>query len=285
MKKRNVLLFVFGLFLSMVLVMPVYAEDLNLPASVSFDDADAQPLDAQTLKQQQEEMIQDFFPAAFGEAPDSWTVTNVDAWSLEPWDYDGILGGSAYGGVNGRWWYAGNVAHFFGPIESIPTGASVFGMWMGTCDYVNDGQIIMRFQSNAYNGGSFTHRALSTGITATPGCKFTATNIDPQVQINNSSLSGRNYRIQVEFTKKSSALHFNFGGLLWYRVISPAPATATFIDVAPGRWSFPYVEALAASGITKGCAEGGGRFCPEKVVTREQMAAFLARALGLHWPG
>jgi hypothetical protein len=45
---------------------------------------------------------------------------------------------------------------------------------------------------------------------------------------------------------------------------------------------FKAIEALAASGITGGC--GSGNFCPNQNVTRGEMAAFLARALGLHWP-
>ena len=39
------------------------------------------------------------------------------------------------------------------------------------------------------------------------------------------------------------------------------------------------INRLAASGITGGCAPG--RFCPKAVVTREQMASFLARGLEL----
>ncbi len=39
------------------------------------------------------------------------------------------------------------------------------------------------------------------------------------------------------------------------------------------------INAFAESGITYGCATG--LFCPEQIVPREQMAAFLARALGL----
>jgi hypothetical protein len=38
------------------------------------------------------------------------------------------------------------------------------------------------------------------------------------------------------------------------------------------------INALALAGITTGC--GGTGFCPEGIVTREQMAAFLYRALG-----
>jgi hypothetical protein len=41
------------------------------------------------------------------------------------------------------------------------------------------------------------------------------------------------------------------------------------------------IEKLAAAGITRGCnpAEGNTKFCPDHKVTREQMAAFLTRAL------
>lgn len=44
---------------------------------------------------------------------------------------------------------------------------------------------------------------------------------------------------------------------------------------------FQQIEALAASGITSGC--DADSFCPGDPLTRGQMAAFLAKALGLHW--
>ena len=37
----------------------------------------------------------------------------------------------------------------------------------------------------------------------------------------------------------------------------------------------PWIEALAAAGITGGC--GGGNYCPTNVVTRQQMAVFLLK--------
>jgi S-layer homology domain len=67
----------------------------------------------------------------------------------------------------------------------------------------------------------------------------------------------------------------------WRRQVSPAPATATFNDVPTGHPQFPFIEALAASGITAGC--GAGNYCPDASLTRGQMAVFLAKALGLHW--
>ncbi len=60
---------------------------------------------------------------------------------------------------------------------------------------------------------------------------------------------------------------------------SPPPATGIFSDVATGYWAARWIEQLAAEGITGGC--GGGRYCPSAVVTRAQMAVFLARAFEL----
>lgn len=77
------------------------------------------------------------------------------------------------------------------------------------------------------------------------------------------------------FTSMSGAL------LVWHRQVSPAPLGPTFNDVPEGDPFFRVIEALAASGITSGC--GGGNFCPNDVVTRNQMAKFLANALGLHF--
>jgi hypothetical protein len=50
-----------------------------------------------------------------------------------------------------------------------------------------------------------------------------------------------------------------------------------FADVAPGHWATGYIDALFANGITTGC--GGGNYCPSQNVTREQMAAFIIRAV------
>jgi hypothetical protein len=41
------------------------------------------------------------------------------------------------------------------------------------------------------------------------------------------------------------------------------------------------IERVAAEGVTRGCnPPANDRFCPESPVTRQEMAAFLRRALG-----
>ena len=67
----------------------------------------------------------------------------------------------------------------------------------------------------------------------------------------------------------------------WKRQISPDPGTTTFTDVPLAHPFHREIEALVASGITGGC--GGSNYCPDATLTRGQMAAFLSRALGLHW--
>ncbi len=55
----------------------------------------------------------------------------------------------------------------------------------------------------------------------------------------------------------------------------------TFVDVAEDSVHAPSINAVAAAGITVGCDTAGSLFCPEEVVSRAQMASFLARALEL----
>lgn len=76
--------------------------------------------------------------------------------------------------------------------------------------------------------------------------------------------------------------YFGYVEVWWHRVVSDAPELPHFGDVAPSHPFYPFIEALAASGITGGC--GSGNFCPDSPLKRSQMAAFLSKALGLHWP-
>ena len=56
---------------------------------------------------------------------------------------------------------------------------------------------------------------------------------------------------------------------------TPPACTGVFPDV-PCTSSFaPWIEAMAAEGITSGC--GGGNFCPLDPVRRDQMAVFLLK--------
>ncbi len=69
-------------------------------------------------------------------------------------------------------------------------------------------------------------------------------------------------------------------GLPAHGAIGPG---GTFVD-DDGNPHEGNIEAIFAAQITKGCNEAGDRFCPKSAVSREQMAAFLARALALPEP-
>jgi subtilisin family serine protease len=61
---------------------------------------------------------------------------------------------------------------------------------------------------------------------------------------------------------------------------TPSAATGTaFGDVSTGTFLAAWIENLKADGITGGC--GGGNFCPDKSLSRGEMAAFLTRAFSL----
>ena len=55
-----------------------------------------------------------------------------------------------------------------------------------------------------------------------------------------------------------------------------AGGTGRFGDVPCSSPFAPWIEALAADGITGGC--GGGDFCPTQPVRRDQMAVFLLKS-------
>ena len=55
--------------------------------------------------------------------------------------------------------------------------------------------------------------------------------------------------------------------------------TPPFTDVSCDHWAINYISAVKDAGITKGCnPPQNDRFCPEDVVPRAQMAAFIYRA-------
>ncbi len=166
----------------------------------------------------------------------------------------------------------------------LPSGAVIDSVELDACDTSATGEILFVLAVGAAGPGAGPGNvtpAGTTGLAATPGCAFFSVTPDaPPLIVNNQDF---NYWVAVawhgDFTNAVRAA----GVRIRYRLqVSPAPGVATFSDVPTGYWAFQYIEALAASGITVGCAPG--TFCPEDPVTRAQMAVFLSKALGLHWP-
>lgn len=97
--------------------------------------------------------------------------------------------------------------------------------------------------------------------------------------------AGRTLILGVEVAPSGGTQFFGSVQVWWKRSVSPAPVAASFNDVPTNHPFFQFIEALKSSGITGGCNAAPPLFCPDSPVTRGQMAVFLAKALGLHWPG
>ena len=62
----------------------------------------------------------------------------------------------------------------------------------------------------------------------------------------------------------------------WGSVFLPPPATGTVFPDVPASNPFArWIEELSREGVTRGC--GGGLYCPDNPVTRQQMAVFLLK--------
>lgn len=79
-------------------------------------------------------------------------------------------------------------------------------------------------------------------------------------------------------------LIIGFGFLGWQikagKLFSRAETTGvagTFSDVSVNYWAYNYIQAAALGGIVQGYADG--TFKPEVIITRDQMAVFIARAV------
>ncbi len=58
--------------------------------------------------------------------------------------------------------------------------------------------------------------------------------------------------------------------------VPPLSTGTVFTDVPIDHWAGDFIEALAAEGITSGCATG--LYCPASPITRAEMAVFLLAA-------
>lgn len=241
-------------------------------------------------------------PASNGEGPrlaEPFTPGSPGA-DLAPYNFgtdDGIdywLGGPAFtprssnllpqhDGSTGAVYFSSGTDPMVDAMVDLPAGALVAGM--RAFYYDNDAAGTVRVWFTRYYGETSPslQDIASISSSGTPGWTSTWVDINHTVDLRDSNGEGAFYAIPVRFEGNAS-FNMRLKGvrIYWFRQVSPAPASATFADVPTSHPFFQYVEALAASGITGGC--GAGNFCPGSYVTRGQMAVFLSKALGLHWP-
>ena len=209
--------------------------------------------------------------------------------AYSPWDFVPISSSVTYGfrfetigqtlvrtnATGDRWFKA--------PVH-LPAGALVTELQAVFCD----GSLFRNFELYLIRAPRMAPITFFAGpATAdfeTPGCVDRTVVFGTPIQIDNNNNS---YHLEVNMGGFEDHLGGNLISLgsvrIGYVLQVSAPGAQMFNDVPTNHPFFPFIQALVAAGITTGCDDSPPMFCPDGVVTRKQMAAFLARALGLHW--
>jgi hypothetical protein len=173
---------------------------------------------------------------------------------------------------------------FWAPVN-LPTGAHVTDMILYYDDTAvsDDITATLRTYSGFTDGNVAATDIASVSSSGSGGKNIASTSVDHTVRNDNIFDNGM-YVIDIFTGTFGSSLKFKGVDLRWNRQVSAAPLNPTFDDVPTDDFGFAYIEALSASGITSGCNAAPPQFCPDRQITRREMAIFLAKALGLHWP-
>lgn len=211
------------------------------------------------------------------EALPEWGTDPLTVYTVHAFEFVPIKSNTTYDFSSWTKYVTGGFTSLVAGVH-LPSGALVSQFHVAACDEDAGTDFVVRLwqcPSNPFTDPCTGEVVVfSTGLS---GCDYlgsTGLNLTVQngqftyfVEFNNYELTGLQRIDHVEIA---------------YRLqVSEPPPTPTFLDVPQGHLFYPYIEALAASGITAGC--GNDNFCPDSPLTRGQMAVFLAKGLGLHW--
>jgi len=180
-----------------------------------------------------------------------------------------------------RYWTGQGYAHFLAWAH-LPGGTLFDTVTLYSCDTNPDYALTMNLYSCDELGNCDPTPLAS--IASTDGCGSSSVGLSGPPTVDNDATQ---YLLDVVFPGEVIDGSLQLGGALlgWRYQVSPAPAQATFNDVPTSHPFFQFIEALAASEITVGCHADPPLYCPDAPLTRGQMAVFMAKALGLFWPG
>jgi len=193
----------------------------------------------------------------------AWDMQAGDStaqWQTDVWGYRRMTAGTLSAGIH------------------VPNGARVTTIVVDGCDSSSAGGVAFALYRLTSTGGEVLALADSGGP-ETAGCSLFSADLATPETVDYDS-----YRYLVGGGNQTTDGSTSVGAvrIIYQLQVSPPPGTPTFNDVPTSDPAFQFVEALADSGITAGC--GNGNYCPDAPLTRRQMAVFLAKALGLHWP-
>jgi hypothetical protein len=128
-------------------------------------------------------------------------------------------------------------------------------------------------QSFAANGGTG-----SINVTAPAGCPWTAVSNNPSfITITGGSNGSGNGTVTFS-VGTSTSTNIRNGTITVAGITFTVFQGAAFLDVPQAHPFYTEIGKLSARMVTLGCS--AGNYCPDDVVTRQQMAAFIIRALG-----
>jgi hypothetical protein len=136
---------------------------------------------------------------------------------------------------------------------------------------------------NAFDLSSSSHSFPSNGgtdsvnVVTSNACSWTAVSNDIFITITNGGSGTGNGTVSYSVASHASTSRRS-GTITIGGKIFTVFQGADFLDVPPTHPFYTEIGKLSARGVTLGC--GGGNYCPEDLVLREQMAAFIIRALG-----
>ena len=228
--------------------------------------------------------------------------SEAEAQSYGTGDQSAIIGAAAFVGQtpglegalypDGYLYQPDFLSTFSAPV-SLPDGAAITQICLYSTNFKQGSTLEMQLEAVKLGGGGEP-----VGVVSIPGASVTASYANGYDFVCSGPLAytvhefadvdgdqeGERiaHRLSVAFTPYDGTLGLGAVRIVWHRQISAPPGSATFPDVPAGHPFFQYVEALYAAGITGGC--GNGNFGVNDPITRGQMAVFISKALGLHWP-
>ena len=156
---------------------------------------------------------------------------------------------------------------------------SVYGSFV-ECDFHSTG-CTTHPAAGAGPGDCIVGGYLCSGNAFSGGDSFASGDLTPDaITVDNF---GKSYRLYAATFFDDGSL--KIGGMIvgYVLQVSPAPVAATFGDVPTTDFAFQFIEAFNSAGITVGCQASPPLFCPDRNVTRREMAVFFAKALGLQF--
>jgi hypothetical protein len=126
---------------------------------------------------------------------------------------------------------------------------------------------------------SFTHEGgdATVTVTAPSGCAWAASSDDNFITATSGNTGQGNGAVSFNVAANTGDSR-RVGSLTIAGHTFAVLQGVQFSDVPTNHLFFAEIGKLSARGITLGC--GGGNYCPDSEVTREQMAALIIRGLG-----